>query len=104
MPAGSRHAGAPVPTRIHPPPISATRRSRRRCRRASQHGPRDMANALYPKTKAAMMQGGVNLITSTVKALLVDLDDYTYDAAHDFLNDVPTVARVSISPALSAKT
>jgi hypothetical protein len=63
-----------------------------------------MANALYPKTKAAMLQGGVNLITSTVKALLVDLADYTYDPTHDFLNKVPAAARVAISGALSAKT
>jgi|SRR5436190_21839063 hypothetical protein len=62
-----------------------------------------MANALYPKTKAAMLQGGVNLITATVKALLIDLADYAYDAAHDFLNDVPVAARVAVSGALSGK-
>lgn len=62
-----------------------------------------MANALYPKTKAAMMQGGVNLITATVKAILIDLADYTYDAAHDFLNDVGPTARIATSGALSGK-
>ena len=48
-----------------------------------------MANALYPKTKAQLLQGTINLLTANVKAMLVDLADYTYDAAHDFLNDVP---------------
>ena len=62
-----------------------------------------MANALYPKTKAQLMQGSINLLTANVKAMLVDLADYTYNAAHDFLNDVPAAARIATSGALSSK-
>ena len=63
-----------------------------------------MANALYAKTKAQMMQGSINLLTANVKAMLVDLADYTFAADHDFLNDVPAVARISTSAALTSKT
>lgn len=63
-----------------------------------------MANALYPKTKAQMMQGGVNLLTAAIKATLIDLGAYTFDAAHDFLNDIPSGARIATSGDLGSKT
>lgn len=65
-----------------------------------------MANVVYPLYKTAAYSGGANvsLTTGTVKALLVDLADYTYSAAHEFLSDVPAGARVATSPALSSKT
>lgn len=66
-----------------------------------------MANALYPKFKAAMMKaltpdlsaGGTN-----VKAALIDLADYTYSAAHEFLSDVASGAIVATSGNLASKT
>jgi len=63
-----------------------------------------MANALYPKFKEQALQGGVNLASGTIKAVLVDLADYTYDAAHEFLSDVPAAARVATSGNLASKT
>ena len=63
-----------------------------------------MANSLYPKFKEALLQGQINMSTSDVKVMLVDLADYTYNAAHDFLDDVPLAAREEISPALASKT
>ncbi len=65
-----------------------------------------MADAIYPKYKEAAIGGGANadLLTGDVKAVLVDLADYTYSAAHEFLSDVPAAARVDISPALTGKT
>jgi hypothetical protein len=63
-----------------------------------------MANALYPKFKQACLSGNVNMTTSDVKAILVDLADYTYSAAHEFLSDVPAAAREEISAALGSKT
>jgi hypothetical protein len=39
-----------------------------------------MANALYPKTKAQMLQGAINLLTADVRLILVDLGAYTYRA------------------------
>lgn len=49
-----------------------------------------MANANYPKFLEALLSGSssANLSTGTVKAALVDLNDYTYDPAHEFLSSV----------------
>lgn len=66
-----------------------------------------MANVIMPKWKAAQQKaltpdlsaGGTN-----VKVLLVDLADYTYSAAHEFLSDVPSAARVATSANLTTKT
>lgn len=63
-----------------------------------------MANALYPKFKEQALQGGVNLSSGNIKAVLVDLADYTYDAADEFLSDVPAAARVATSGNLASKT
>ncbi|MCA3307614.1 MAG: hypothetical protein ING00_17635 [Roseomonas sp.] len=63
-----------------------------------------MANALYPKFKEQALQGGVSLASGNIKAVLVDLADYTYDAAHEFLSDVPAAARVATSGNLASKT
>lgn len=48
-----------------------------------------MANAIYPKFKEALLDGSANidLNDGTVKVALVDLADYTYNAAHDFWDD-----------------
>lgn len=63
-----------------------------------------MANALYPKTKAKMLQGAINLLTANVKAILIDTDDYQFNAAHEFLAAIPAGARVATSPNLANKT
>lgn len=47
-----------------------------------------MANALYPKWKEAVMQASSgSSLAGTLKAALIDLADYTYNAAHDFWDD-----------------
>lgn len=65
-----------------------------------------MANAIYPTYKEAAIGGGANtdLATGNVKAILVDLADYTYSAAHEFLSDVPVAARVATSANLGTKS
>jgi hypothetical protein len=63
-----------------------------------------MANTIYPKCKEALWKGLIDLSTATVKAVLIDLADYAYNAAHEFLSDVPSAARVATSPALTTKT
>ena len=63
-----------------------------------------MANAIYPKFKEQALQGGANLASGNIKAVLVDLADYTYSAAHEFLSDVPVAARVATSGNLASKT
>ncbi len=65
-----------------------------------------MSNAIYDKYKEALLSRLVNtdLLTEDVKAVLVDLADYTFSQAHDFLDDVPAGARVATSPNLTTKT
>lgn len=64
-----------------------------------------MANAVYPKWKEAVMQAGSNSsLAGTVKAVLIDTADYTYNAAHDFMDDVPAGARVGTAQTLGSKT
>ncbi|MEO1108250.1 MAG: hypothetical protein AAFX90_10040 [Pseudomonadota bacterium] len=65
-----------------------------------------MANAIYPNYKEALLGGAANisLTSGDVKAILVDLADYTYAATHEFLSDVPAGARVATSGNLTGKT
>jgi hypothetical protein len=64
-----------------------------------------MANVLYPKWKEAILNGGTNVaLNGTVRATLVDLADYTYNAAHDFFDDVPVAARVATVTISAGKT
>ena len=65
-----------------------------------------MAAVVYPKFKEALLDGSANtdLTTENIKVILVDLNDYTYSAAHDFLDDVPAGARVATTANLGSKT
>lgn len=65
-----------------------------------------MANAVYPKYKEALLTGSTNisLTSGTVKAVLVDLADYTYSAAHDFYDDIPSGARVGTPQTIGSVT
>lgn len=63
-----------------------------------------MANAIYPKFKEQALQGGVNLASGNIKAVLVDLADYTYSTAHEFLSDVAVAGRVATSGNLASKS
>ena len=49
-----------------------------------------MANVIYPIYKKALLDGSSNISLSggTVKVALIDTGTYTYNAAHDFLNDI----------------
>lgn len=64
-----------------------------------------MANVVYPLFREAQLDASANidLNDGTVKAVLIDLADYTYSAAHDFLDDVPSGARVG-TPGTVANT
>lgn len=51
-----------------------------------------MANALYPKWKEALINGGANAsLTGAVKCALVDTGTYTYSAAHEYLTSLSGV-------------
>lgn len=51
----------------------------------------------YPKYLEALLGGSANIAlnSGTIKVILVDSADYTYSDAHDFLDDVPSGARVA---------
>lgn len=65
-----------------------------------------MTNAIYPLYKQALLtaDSNIDLEAGDVRAILVDLADYTYSAAHDFLDDVIAGARVAVSAALTGKS
>lgn len=48
-----------------------------------------MANQLYVTAKKAFLDGDIDLLSDTIKAVLVDTGVYTVDInAHDFYNDL----------------
>lgn len=63
-----------------------------------------MAAAVYPIALEQFLQGGINLSSANVKAVLIDTGAYTYSAAHDFLDDVAAGARIGTSGNLASKT
>ena len=62
-----------------------------------------MANAIYPIAKKALLDADIDLSADTIKIVLCT-SSYTYNTAHDFLNDVTAGYRVATSAALSSKT
>jgi hypothetical protein len=64
-----------------------------------------MANALYDKARKAFADGDIDLLNDTIKVVLIDAADYTVDLAnHDFLDDVPSGARVGTPQTLGTKS
>lgn len=63
-----------------------------------------MASALYPIAKKAFLDGDIDLLTDDIRVILVDTADYTYSAAHDFLDDVAAGSRVATSGAMGTKS
>ena len=63
-----------------------------------------MANALYDLGRKAFMDGGIAYLTDNIKLVLVDTDDYTLVIATDeFLDDIPSAARVATSANFGTK-
>lgn len=63
-----------------------------------------MANAVYPKWKEAVLNGGSNVaLSGTLKAALVDTGTVSYNAAHDFYDDI-SAGVVGTPVALASKT
>ena len=64
-----------------------------------------MANGLYDKGRQKFLEGDIPILTDNIKVILVDTGAYTADLAlHDFLDDVPTAARIATSANLGSKT
>ena len=61
-----------------------------------------MANAVQATAKKAMLDNLLAL--GALKATIVDLADYTYNAGHDFIDDVPAAARVATATLASVTT
>ena len=60
-----------------------------------------MANVKYSKWLESLL---ADLLSGDVKAVLVDLADYTFSATHEFLTSVPAGARVATSANIASKT
>lgn len=64
-----------------------------------------MANALYNKGREGFATGAVNWTSDDIRVILIDVQDYTVNlSTHDFLDDIPSIARVAVSTALTGKT
>lgn len=65
-----------------------------------------MASTLYGKGREAFANGSIDWVNDDIRAILIDEADYTVDIdVHDFLDDIPAGARVSVTAAsLANKT
>lgn len=63
-----------------------------------------MANAFYPKYLENILEADIDIPVDNIKVVLVDLGAYTYNAAHEFLSDIPVGARIATSGNLANKT
>lgn len=64
-----------------------------------------MANSWYRKGAEKVLDGSVDLLTDTIKCVLIDASDYSVDlAVHDALSDVAAGSRVGTAQTLGSKT
>lgn len=61
-----------------------------------------MASVLYPTGKKAFLDGDIDMLVDTIKAVIVSTA-YTYSAAHDFYDDISASA-ICTPVTLSNKT
>lgn len=62
-------------------------------------------SALYDLGRQGFLAGDIAWDTDDIRVVLVDTADYIVAlATHQFLSDVPAIARVAVSPALTGKT
>ncbi len=58
----------------------------------------------YDFGMAEIARLNIDLLTADIRAVLIDEADYTFSQAHEFLDDVPSGARVGTPVALASKT
>lgn len=66
-----------------------------------------MANQLYPKGKERILGHAtetIDLLADNIKCVLVDTATYTFNVAHDYLDDIPVGERVATSTNLTGKS
>lgn len=52
-----------------------------------------MANFIYGKAKESLFKGQINILTNSLKALLIDSSEYTVSQnIHQFVSDIPSAA------------
>jgi hypothetical protein len=61
-------------------------------------------NQFYPKGMAKMLNGNVALLTDTIKCVGVNTSLYTIADSHEFLDSIPTGARIGTAFTLASKT
>ena len=61
-------------------------------------------SALYPKFKESLMKKEIDLLTDDIKLSLIDTGEYTYSAADQFFNDIPSAAIIGTSGNLTSKS
>jgi hypothetical protein len=61
-----------------------------------------MANKLYDKGRQKFLEGDILWLADNIKVVLLT-SAYTYNTAHDFLDDIATAARVATSANLGTK-
>lgn len=49
-----------------------------------------MANVMYPAAKAAILGGEIDFLSDDIMVAYIDTNDVSYNAAHEFLDDVST--------------
>lgn len=62
-----------------------------------------MADVLYDKGREAFLNGDIDFSTDDIRVYLIDTDDYTFSAAHQYLSSVAAAARVAYGT-LSSKS
>lgn len=62
-----------------------------------------MADVLYPAYKEAILTGGLDLTSSDIRVALIK-STYTYNSAHDFMDDITAGNENGRSAALTSKT
>lgn len=62
-----------------------------------------MANQFYPNGKEHLLAGDIDWDADTIKVVLVDTADYTYNSADDALDDIAAGGRVATAT-LASKT
>jgi hypothetical protein len=62
-------------------------------------------SGLYDKGRQKILEGSIHWLSDTIKVQFIDTADYSVDlAAHEFLSDVPSAARVGAPQTLVNKT
>lgn len=54
-----------------------------------------MANVLYDPGRDAFLNGDIDYTNDTIKVYLIDTDDYSFSASHQYLSSVAAGARVA---------